>query len=316
MKKTESASDTAEAGLGGPQIFPPQAIDAARDVFVEATSFGCPTAPEQMCALSAEAGGDATPDLTGDAQRPADNVAGPRERRSLIVSAIISVSVHCAFAALAVFAIQRASDPGSAGQVIEAIEISLVASEVIESRTAQSEQAAAAPMQPTTEESQDSEKTAAPAKPSETDGSPEDAMLAATPPPEQSDESLNAVADPPRSEPPPSQSPASAQSGVSARPPVQGAAAASAGEMNRFASQVRATLGRNKPRVQNLKGTLVIAFTIARDGAVAQARIDQSSGQDRLDQIVLNAVRKIVFPPPPPSASDRQRTFVVPFRIR
>jgi TonB family protein len=57
-------------------------------------------------------------------------------------------------------------------------------------------------------------------------------------------------------------------------------------------------------------------FTIAPDGTVAQAHVATGSGQAKLDDLIKAMIERIRFPAPPSRASEKQRTFIVPFRMR
>jgi protein TonB len=92
-------------------------------------------------------------------------------------------------------------------------------------------------------------------------------------------------------------------------------AAASPGEISRYAHEVRAALARNKPKGRRLRGTATIMFVISQSGKVAAARVSRTSGNEQLDRIVLKTVESASFPRPPAGMSESQLTYVIPFRF-
>jgi protein TonB len=93
-------------------------------------------------------------------------------------------------------------------------------------------------------------------------------------------------------------------------------AAASAGVVREYARYVSLTLSRTKPRGAGRLGTVRIKFTIAADGSLASAEITKTSGNDRLDASALEAVRHAKFPVPPLGMSLAQLTYEVPYHFR
>ena len=96
---------------------------------------------------------------------------------------------------------------------------------------------------------------------------------------------------------------------------VQGAAAASAGAMRAYASRVMQALNKSKPKSAGVRGTVRISFALLSDGQLDFVRIVTSSGNARLDQVAIAAVRQASFPAPPDGMSALQRTFVLPYRF-
>lgn len=89
---------------------------------------------------------------------------------------------------------------------------------------------------------------------------------------------------------------------------------ASAGSVLNYAAFVRARLAARKPAGGGRRGTVVVAFALARSGGLSSASISRSSGDPGLDRSVLAAVRGAgPFPTPPPGASLR---FAMPFYFR
>jgi len=93
-------------------------------------------------------------------------------------------------------------------------------------------------------------------------------------------------------------------------------AAASPGEISRYAVRVREALARHRPRGLKHKGTTTIAFALDKSGKLVSARITESSGDSAIDEAVLAAVRRTIFPSPPPTMTDRQLSYVVPFHFK
>jgi protein TonB len=77
---------------------------------------------------------------------------------------------------------------------------------------------------------------------------------------------------------------------------------------------VRARVAARKPAGGGRRGTVVVAFAVARSGAMSSASIARSSGDPALDRSVLAAVRGAgPFPVPPPGVNLR---FAIPFYFR
>jgi len=93
-------------------------------------------------------------------------------------------------------------------------------------------------------------------------------------------------------------------------------AAASPGEISRYAARVREALARNRPRGLTRRGTTTITFAIDKNGTLVSARVSQSSGESSIDDAVLMGVRRTVFPPPPEGMTAQQLSYVVPFHFK
>jgi TonB family protein len=93
-----------------------------------------------------------------------------------------------------------------------------------------------------------------------------------------------------------------------------GKATATPGEANQYAARVRSKIARNRPDGFNQRGTTIVAFVISNSGGLSQVSVASSSGNARLDQAALQAVRNSApFPTPPPGLSQRQLTFSINF---
>lgn len=88
--------------------------------------------------------------------------------------------------------------------------------------------------------------------------------------------------------------------------PTTSAADAPAPSANasRYGTRVWAELAHHKPKaVQH--GSTTVSFQIGASGALGYVRVDQSSGNARVDQLALQTVRDSApFPPPPNGASS------------
>jgi TonB family protein len=93
-------------------------------------------------------------------------------------------------------------------------------------------------------------------------------------------------------------------------------AAASAGALREYARYVALALTKSKPRGAGVVGTARIKFVIGPDGALATAEIVKSSGNKRLDDDAMAALRRTSFPVPPPNMTILQLTYEVPYHFR
>lgn len=92
--------------------------------------------------------------------------------------------------------------------------------------------------------------------------------------------------------------------------------AATPGQISRYALSIQQTLNRNPPRHLGTRGRAVVEFGLTATGSVRFAHIARSSGTKLLDDAVLAVIRKIQFPPPPGSMTDRQRSYTAPVEFR
>jgi TonB family protein len=106
---------------------------------------------------------------------------------------------------------------------------------------------------------------------------------------------------------------ASANDGARA---TSGPAAAGAGELRRYAAEVRAALARGKPSGRGRHGVAIVTFTISPAGTVSAAHISNSSGSVLLDQDALAAVQRASFPIPPERMTSEQLTYAIPFNFK
>ena len=97
---------------------------------------------------------------------------------------------------------------------------------------------------------------------------------------------------------------------------ASGLAAASAGAVREYARYVSQALSKTRPKGAGGLGTVKIKFVIAADGSLASAEIAKSSGSTKLDTTALEAVRRAKFPAPPPGMTVTQLTYDVPYYFR
>jgi protein TonB len=98
--------------------------------------------------------------------------------------------------------------------------------------------------------------------------------------------------------------------------PSAAVATASAGAVREYARYVAQALARSKPKGTGGRGTVRLKFIIAADGALGSAEIARSSGNRRLDETALAALRRVRFPLPPRGMSTAQLTYEVPYHFR
>lgn len=240
----------------------------------------------------------------------------PRRRADWFAQAIcvsVAVAIHVGVLAAFVFKPPPEESYGAGGQSFEAIEIELVQSSVLESsQTKPLEQTAAADPGEVTEH----EGEQAPQEAQQQDESPK---------PKPEDMETRVEANEPEAKPPPPEeeksTPPQSQGGTTAvgvdgSVPASGPAAASAGAMSRYAAEVRRALAKNTPNGRGHRGSVTIKFTISQVGKISAAEITVSSGNEALDQIALSAVQRTAFLRPPPGMSERDLTYMIPFRFQ
>ena len=101
-------------------------------------------------------------------------------------------------------------------------------------------------------------------------------------------------------------------------------ARADAGEVEkqRYFETIRALITARKryplfARRRRIEGTVVVRFTLGRDGKLLATSISQGSGSTALDEAAIEAIRSIgALPAAPASAAGTSFTFVVPIVFR
>lgn len=95
------------------------------------------------------------------------------------------------------------------------------------------------------------------------------------------------------------------------------ARAASPALLNDYAARLWAHIAARRPAGIRLEGTTIMAFTLSRNGQVAELTVAETSGNAMLDRLALRAVRQAApLPPPPESLRDDQLRFTIPFSFR
>jgi periplasmic protein TonB len=117
------------------------------------------------------------------------------------------------------------------------------------------------------------------------------------------------------------QSAAQVSGGVTARSIAQADSqakvSASRGSLLSYAAGIRAKVARNKPAGVGRSGEVQVSFGVTPSGDLNYASLTQSSGNERLDEAALEAIRRSApFGPPPADASPAQLPFFIPFYFR
>jgi TonB family protein len=94
------------------------------------------------------------------------------------------------------------------------------------------------------------------------------------------------------------------------------ASGASAGDIEKYGREVSLALARSVLKGKGQRGKVTLAFVLASDGKIERLEVVSPSGDASLDEAAQNAVRKTAFPPPPQGMTEKQRTYVIPFRFR
>ncbi|HDR27779.1 energy transducer TonB [Rhodovulum sp.] len=83
-----------------------------------------------------------------------------------------------------------------------------------------------------------------------------------------------------------------------------------------WGGQIRTRIARSVPRGAG-SGTAVVELTVAADGVLLDARLIRSSGNPRLDDLALTAVRRAGrFPAAPAALGLRRQSFTLPVKAR
>ena len=97
----------------------------------------------------------------------------------------------------------------------------------------------------------------------------------------------------------------------------QGRVSASRGSLLSYAAGIRAKVARHKPSGVGPRGQVQVSFGVTLSGELSFARLAQSSGNAKLDEAAIEAVRRSApFAPPPANASPAQLRFSIPFYFR
>ena len=111
---------------------------------------------------------------------------------------------------------------------------------------------------------------------------------------------------------------AKAQGGLLGKPMALGfgrKAATAAGKVSsgRYAANVRAAIGRHRPRTGG-GGSATVAFSIGPGGGLQGVRIVRSSGRQAADQAAIATVRAAAPFPPPPAGINNTFSIQIYFR--
>jgi TonB family protein len=241
----------------------------------------------------------------------ARSVSDSADRRVGWAAAWCALALHgAAFCGLSLAPPPEAAS-GAGGQYLEAINVEIVLTRVIESRdAARTDDAANASRGPLAEAEGDQSKSATATRKAQPEPRPEPA-----PANENTAEAIKSLPNERR------ELQARNAGGVVARSEEDesrgnGPASASPGAMQKYAALVRAVLAKNKPEGRGRPGTVTITFAISMSGTIAFARMSDSSGNRAFDEAVLNAVLATIFPAPPDGMTDAQRTYVIPFHFK
>ena len=93
-------------------------------------------------------------------------------------------------------------------------------------------------------------------------------------------------------------------------------AAASAGVARHYAHNVAEALRKTKPRSVGVSGAVRVKFSIELDGSVASVEIGKSSGNPKLDEMAMEAVRRTKFRTPPEGLTSAERFYELPYYFR
>jgi len=93
-------------------------------------------------------------------------------------------------------------------------------------------------------------------------------------------------------------------------------AAASAGSVREYAKVVSQALAKTKPKGIGAQGIAKVRFTIAVSGRLSSVQIVSSTGDKKLDQKAIDAVRQAIFPVPPQGMTVSQLTYEIPYQFR
>jgi TonB family protein len=245
-------------------------------------------------------------------------------RRVWVAALAIAFTAHAAVL-YAVVREAEASLAGGGGQVVDAISVTMVNSNVLESRDPERTQPAPA---------------AAAASVENTDGAPESTAAAATTeqreamkeqpeepkqrPVDEPVREADAVLEVPREtrqqqkqeSAAPAAGGAASRSDAASDAKTSAPAAASPGAVREYARYVVQALAKEKPKGTGVVGTTLVRFVIAGDGGLASAEVLKSSGTPKLDELALGVVHHVKFPRPPAGMTPLQLTFDIPYHFR
>jgi protein TonB len=228
--------------------------------------------------------------------------AWPRPQPENRITNVKSISAALALHALALWLLLPTTAPelpnGGGGQYLEAIEVTLVRSPVIESRDKNPAEKPGGATRETTPKDGERSKPATATPPEDVPRTADEPLLkreTTRPAPSNDGATARAIEDNGRS---------------------SGPASAAPGAVQQYAAKVREGLARNKPGGHGNRGTATIKFGISPEGKPGPIELETSSGVTALDRSAIDAVRETSFPTPPAGMTETQRTYVVPFHFK
>jgi TonB family protein len=221
----------------------------------------------------------------------------PENRIALFSSVTIALSFHVLVLCFLLPSTAPELAKGGGGQYLEAIEVTLVRSSVIESRDKIPAEKPAGANSETAPKDGERAKSATATPPEDVPQEAEEPLLKreTRPAPSNNGAAARAMEDNGRS---------------------SGPASAAPGAVQQYAARVREALARNKPGGRGNRGTATIKFSISPAGKAGAIEVETSSGVIALDRSAIDAVRETSFPTPPAGMTETERTYVVPFHFK
>ncbi len=84
-------------------------------------------------------------------------------------------------------------------------------------------------------------------------------------------------------------------------------------DVQSYTLSVQSALGPKVLDGRGLKGRVLVAFSVSANGALTNARIARSSGEQSLDMQALQIVGRAALPAPPPGIGATYRSYVSAF---
>lgn len=222
----------------------------------------------------------------------------PENRITLFRSVAIALVLHALVLCLLLPSAAPELPNGSGGQYLEAIEVTLVRSPVIESRDKNPTEKPAGANSETTLKDGERSKSATAKPPEDVPREVEGRLLKR--------ETTRSA---------PSNNGATARA-IEENGRSSGPASAAPGDVQQYAAKVREALARNKPGGHGNRGTATIKFSISTEGKAGGVELTISSGIMALDKSAVDAVTRTSFPLPPAGMTEAERTYVVPFHFK
>ena len=233
----------------------------------------------------------------------------------------VAAAIHVAIAALMLAG--KADEFGESGTALQAIAVDVVEAmpSMASLAAAASDGPAAEPVEQVPDEALPPHEPAAPRADTSVEAATDiaDAARSIAPPPPISpapkpDMENKSEPEPQSPQPQPSSAPAQAASAASVA-----VGEANQGVVNAYGAALSRIISRGRPQgreTRNLRGTVVVEFVVGTSGGLERADVKVSSGNSRLDDLGVSALRKLELPAPTPDMTLKQRTFTVPFVYR